>query len=314
MDKKFVCMTTINEPTEAVDRFSKMPGWTLVVAGDRQTPHSKYLNRGNLLYLTPSYQKKMYNNLSKIVGWNCYSRIMFAVLEAYRLGADIIALVDDDTLPKDGWGKNLLVGKSNIKMDSWTCRSSLPLPLFDPFYPTDHEYLWHRGFPIQLVHFREYERKKRRIDFVHVQSDFVDIDLDVDVIARIAFGPKCEISSKVFPFTTDILTIFGSKNTFIHRSVVKDYFIFPFVGRMGDIWASMHISALGYNIVYNRPSAVHRRITNNMVDDLMDELLGYYKNIVISGKMSVSNGKSLYDFLPTETLEAFNEYKSAFVC
>ena len=35
-----IVITTINEPTEAVEKFSKLPGFKLVVVGDKKTPRN----------------------------------------------------------------------------------------------------------------------------------------------------------------------------------------------------------------------------------------------------------------------------------
>src|ERR1035437_7618778 len=65
---KAIVSPTINPPTEAIKKFDAMPGWTLIVAGDKKTPPDYKLERG--IYLTPEMQEKYDRNLSDVTGWN----------------------------------------------------------------------------------------------------------------------------------------------------------------------------------------------------------------------------------------------------
>jgi hypothetical protein len=40
--KKYIATTTINPPTEALIKYSKLKDWTVIVAGDLKTDHSLY--------------------------------------------------------------------------------------------------------------------------------------------------------------------------------------------------------------------------------------------------------------------------------
>ena len=39
-------------------------------------------------------------------------------LYAYNEGADVVATVDDDNIPYDGWGENVVVGEE-VEVDMW---------------------------------------------------------------------------------------------------------------------------------------------------------------------------------------------------
>jgi hypothetical protein len=67
-------------------------------------------------------------------------------LEAYNLGAEIIATVDDDNIPYDFWGKEVYVNKE-IYVDLYVTSN----PVFDPLSVTEYNYLWHRGFPNSII-------------------------------------------------------------------------------------------------------------------------------------------------------------------
>ena len=80
MEKIIVC-TTINSPTEAIEKYDSMTGWNLIVVGDQKTPKNYNLKNG--LYLSPADQVKMSAKLSELIGWNCIPRRNFGLLYAF---------------------------------------------------------------------------------------------------------------------------------------------------------------------------------------------------------------------------------------
>jgi hypothetical protein len=46
--KKVIVTTTINNPTEALVKYSLMKDWKLIVVGDLSTPHEKFLKMKNI--------------------------------------------------------------------------------------------------------------------------------------------------------------------------------------------------------------------------------------------------------------------------
>ena len=111
MIKKFIVTTTINPPTKALIKFSRFNDWKLIVVGDLKTPEKEFKSLKNCIYLNPNQQEKISKKLSDQIGWNCIQRRNFGFIYAYKLGAEVVATVDDDNIPYKNWGKNLLVGK-----------------------------------------------------------------------------------------------------------------------------------------------------------------------------------------------------------
>src|SRR5579863_9906097 len=101
--KKVIVTTTINPPTKAIQLFDAMKDWDLVVIGDLKTPPDYRLERG--LYVDPDSQAKYDKDLSDAIGWNCIQRRNIGLLMAYDMGAEIVAVIDDDNVPLSGWGK-----------------------------------------------------------------------------------------------------------------------------------------------------------------------------------------------------------------
>lgn len=302
--KKVIVTTTINPPTEAIDLFQAMPDWDLVVIGDKKTPRDYHLNRG--VYVTPEEQEKYDPALSEAIGWNCIQRRILGLLWAHDMKADVVAVVDDDNIPLKGWGSNLLVG-TEAEVNYY----ETDLPAFDPVGATNHADLWHRGFPLQLLPKRRYDRKSRRKIQVDVQADFWNGDPDIDAVCRMEHAPECDFDPARFPIAANKMGPFNSQNTFLRGALLKDYFLFPHVGRMDDIWASYYLQAKGAKVVYNKASVYQRRNVHDLIRDMRQEYVGYENNLQIVEGL-VKEPESILNYLPGRSVWAFELYRRHF--
>jgi hypothetical protein len=302
--KKVIVTTTINPPTEAIDAFQAMPDWELVVIGDKKTPRDYHLSRG--AYVTPEEQEKYDPALSQAIGWNSVQRRNFGLLWAYDMKADLVALVDDDNIPLPGWGANLLVG-TETEVNYY----ETGLPAFDPVGATNHPRLWHRGYPLQLLPKRNYDRKSRRKIRVDVQADFWNGDPDIDAVCRMEHAPECDFDPGRFPLAANKMGPFNSQNTFMRGALLKDYFMFPHVGRMDDIWASYYLQAKGAKVVYNKASVYQKRNVHDLVVDMRQEYLGYEHNLQIVEGLP-GEPESILNYLPGRSAWAFDLYRRHF--
>src|SRR4051812_20231759 len=141
---KVIVTTTINPPTIALKKFAVLDGWHLVVTGDLKTP-APYQIEG-ATYLSPADQEKVAPKLSELLGWNCMQRRNIGFVWAARQGASMIATVDDDNIPYEGWGSTPLVD-TTIEVDEYATK----VPAFDPVGATEFKHLWHRGYPLQWL-------------------------------------------------------------------------------------------------------------------------------------------------------------------
>ena len=245
---KYIVTTTINPPTLATIKYSRKEDWTLIVVGDTKTPHYDYENL-NCIYLSPEYQEKTYPELSETIGWKSIQRRNIGFVEAYNRGADIVATVDDDNIPYDDWGTNVIVGET-VEIDFY----NTDLGVFDPLSVTEHNQVWHRGFPIDLVPYRSrvsYGGKLKRR--VLVQADLWDGDPDIDAMARLSIRPIVKFDKIQGPYGSLSISPFNSQNTFLAREVIPYYSVFPHVGRMDDIWGGYVLQHyFPKSVVYNK--------------------------------------------------------------
>ena len=302
MIKKFIVTTTINPPTKALIKFSRFNDWKLIVVGDLKTPEKEFKSLKNCIYLNPNQQEKISKKLSDQIGWNCIQRRNFGFIYAYKLGAEVVATVDDDNIPYKNWGKNLLVGKK-VNVNIYKDKSGF----FDPLSVTKYKYLWHRGYPVQLLQKRKPILVGKKNVKCLVQADLWDGDPDIDAICRIGLSPNVKFK-KFKPFTSQNLTPFNSQNTFLHRSVLKYYLMFPHVGRMDDIWGSYYLQKKIKNknfIVFNNASVYQERNNHNLVSDLKNEILGYESTIKF-------NRENINDYIPQKTKDCIKTYTKLF--
>jgi hypothetical protein len=81
---------------------------------------------------------------------------------------------------------------------------------------------------------------------VDVQVDFWNGEPDIDAVCRMEHAPECDFDPDVFPIASNRPSPFDSQNTFFTGAMIKDYFLYPHVGPMDDIWASYYVQAKGY--------------------------------------------------------------------
>ncbi len=302
--KKVIVSTTINPPTKAIHKFDSMLDWDLVVIGDLKTPKEYALKRG--AYYSPEAQEKYDKDLSDAIGWNCIQRRNFGLAIAHDMKADVVAVVDDDNIPLDGWGEDLLVGK-DVEVNYYETN----LPVFDPVGATNYPDLWHRGFPLQLLAKRDYSGKSRKSVHVDVQADFWNGDPDIDAICRMEHAPDCTFDPSYFPIASNKMAPFNSQNTFIAGRMLKDYFLMPFVGRMDDIWAAYYVQAKGYSVVFAKASVFQDRNVHDLVRDMKAEYLGYENNLNLVQDLA-RDPEALAVYPPGRGLWAFQLYRRHF--
>lgn len=293
-------MTTINHPTMATLKFASMSDWKLIVVGDLKTPHEEYAKL-NCTYLHPEDQSHMYPELSKMLGWRSIQRRNIGFLYAYQQGADIIATVDDDNIPFNNWGTNVLVGQT-VECDLYTT----DLEVFDPLSITSRKDVWHRGYPIELVPVRhKVKAAGKTFRKVLIQAELWNGDPDIDAIARLTISPLVDYSEITGPYCANKISPFNSQNTFIAREAIPYYAVLPFVGRMDDIWGSYIFQHFFPDSVIYGPASVYQdRNLQDLVTNLENEIIGYRKTYKLLQDLN-----NFEEHLPTETRNFFKKYR-----
>jgi hypothetical protein len=304
---KVICTTTINAPTEALLKFAAMEDWHLVIAGDLKTPHSAFhdfenRNKKSITYLTPCDQEKVFPMLSQLVGWNCIQRRNLAFAYALvLLGADLIASVDDDNIPDENWGKEIHLGEPVTHT-----RYDTECVAFDPLSVTSRPDLWHRGFPIQWLHNRGDAVGTKTSGRFDIQANLWTGEPDVDAICRMTKETALNKLEADYPFTGARPAPFNSQNTILTRKAALEYFMFPGIGRMDDIWAAFYLQARGFKVLFHKPTVYQARNVHDNTEDMKAEYLGYENNHKILFDLTP---RLLLSYLPKQSRLAFDAYR-----
>ena len=298
---KVIVTTTINEPTEALRAFAAKADWSLIVVGDKRTPEASYVGLPST-YLSVEFQQKHYNDISELIGWNCTQRRNIGFIEAFKAGATVVASVDDDNIPYQNWGDNLLVDRE-VEIDTYKAINGV----FDPLSVTNHSELWHRGYPLQLLQTRHQlaylGKTLRKID---VQADLWDGDPDIDAIVRITMRP-CIKFDGCQPYSSVSISPFNSQNTFLSRRVFPHYAMLPQIGRAEDIWGAYLLQQnINTVVAYCSASVYQRRNEHDLIIDMQNEMLSY--------RHAVTFLKDGYDSpcLPSKAREFYKAYRQEF--
>lgn len=272
--------------------------------GDKKTPPDYKLKKG--IYVSPWEQERYDKELSDAIGWNCIQRRNFGLLLAHDMGAEIVAEVDDDNIPYDDWGQNLMIGRE-VEVNYY----QTDLSAFDPIGATNESNLWHRGYPLQLLSKREYKNVSKKVICPEIQADFWNGDPDIDALCRLEHAPECKFDPKFFPIASNKISPFNSQNTILSTEVLKDYFLFPHIGRMDDIWAGFYLQTKGYKVVYGKPSVYQARNEHDLIKDMRQEYLGYENNLRLIEDLK-EDAERIMRYLPAESANAFNLYRRHF--
>ena len=309
-----IVTTTIYSISEATKKFASFKNWNLIIVGDKKTPHHEYIElaneNDNVIYLTPEYQEEHFKEISDLIGWNTISRRNIGFLEALKNNSEIIASVDDDNIPLDNWGENIMIGKS-INVYYYETDEIA----FDPIGVTNYPNLWHRGYPIQNLYQRNNKYKITRKTIIpDIQADFWNGDPDIDAVCRLEHKPMCFFDDKYFPLSTNTFSPFNSQNTFFSYKALKKYMVTPFIGRMDDIWGGYYLESLGFKVVYNKATVFQDRNIQNLTKNMIDENLGYQYTLKLLEKFKkndnqeVSSFDLLSEFLPENAKNIMKKY------
>jgi hypothetical protein len=302
-----IVTTTINEPTKATRKFAKIAlanDWKFIVVGDTKTPHELYQKMNGVIYLHPDYQESKYKQLSNSIGWKSIQRRNIGFVEAFHeTNCDIIVTVDDDNIPYDNWGNEIYVGKPVIG-NCFTPKENV----FDPLSVTNHNYLWHRGYPIDIIDKRSNVKcNGHKLITPLVQADLWNGDPDIDAIARLTYKPDIEFNIEL-PFFSKKISPFNSQNTFLSREVISKYAVLPHIGRMDDIWGGYIMQHyFPQSVIYGYPTVYQDRNVQDLITNLEKEIIGYRNTYKL-----INDLPNYMNYLPDDTKKFLDIYFNSF--
>jgi hypothetical protein len=183
---KFIVITTINSPSDAVRKYTGWGDWKVVVVGDRKTPSD--WDCSGVTYLGIDKQYEEFDEISRLIPESTYTRKILGYLYAIRHGADVIFETDDDNIPYANAPDKI------ASLLSMADRAAFPRLNSESGWINIYNYFgakrcWPRGFPIeQLKSPKSAGQPGKDTKPWGVVQFLADEDPDVDAVYRMVDG------------------------------------------------------------------------------------------------------------------------------
>jgi hypothetical protein len=280
---KWIVVTTIQNPSPQLKKLAAIPGWRLVVVGDKKTPENWYLE--NCDYLSPQRQLELGYKLAQLLPWNHYSRKNIGYLYAIEHGAKVIYETDDDNEPVDG-------------LNFFGCEAILPSvntldPCFNIYRYFDCPEIWPRGYPLSKIRaFSDFSLSSPYPCILGVEQGLVNQSPDVDAIFRLTQDRSLHFENHQPIFLPEgVYCPFNSQNTFFHPIAYFTLYLPSSVSmRVSDIWRGYISQKLlwnrGANLAFFGPNAVQERNEHSLPNDFSLELDLYLKASLLIDRLT----------------------------
>jgi hypothetical protein len=289
--KKYIVITSIFEPTEAVMAFATMNDYRLIVVGDIKSPSGWQCD--NALFLSVDDQKASGYTLAEILPYNHYCRKMIGYLAAMENGAGYIVDTDDDNIPKAGWcfppfeGKFDCIGGGHGFVNIYR------------YYTGQH--IWPRGLPLHRIteHLDVYGSINESNEKIGVWQGLADEDPDVDAIYRLTSDAPCYFAERPpLVLGQGTVTPFNTQNTIIRKELfplmyLPTYVTFRFTDILRGLIAQPIMWLYGYRLGFINATVVQKRNPHDYMKDFNSEI-PMYQNCervidLVTGAISADN-------------------------
>jgi hypothetical protein len=318
VSEKWAVVTTIFEPSRAIEKVAALLGWCLVIVADKKTPDSSYTllqQNERVVYVSVAAQQAMASRADRVgdfvkrLPWNHFARKNVGYLFAISHGAKLLFDFDDDNelkvahpLPCD---KNVVDCKSLRAMTAPTSETAEAgwLPTFNP-YPlmgASTNTSWPRGFPLHQIKRQSAgwgaklaqpapPTKYIALEKIGVVQILADRDPDVDGIFRLTqklpfyFSAPDKQASLLIPSGTYVPTN-AQATLHTHNALWGALLPITVHGRVSDIWRGYATERifkdLGLSIMFAAPRVDQIRNPHNSLADMSAEQDLYFKSGVL---------------------------------
>ena len=309
--RKFIVITSIFNPTEAVLSFARLPNYKLIVVGDKKTPLDWHCD--NVDYISVTDQHLLNYKLQQNLPYNHYCRKMLGYLKAIQSGAESIVDTDDDNIPKDNWQ----FPEFEHDFDSIPKNKGF-INIYQLFSKMT---IWPRGLPLKLIK-TQFELEKNissKFAKVGVWQGLVDEDPDVDAIYRLTSDKPC-VFNKRKPVVLENGTVcpFNTQNTVVRKELFPLLYLptsvtFRFTDILRGLIAQPIMWLYGYQLGFTEATVVQKRNPHDYMNDFISELPMYQHCESIIELVSSSISKSVN--IETNLYNSYSSLlKSKIVC
>ncbi|HOJ78360.1 MAG TPA: STELLO glycosyltransferase family protein [Bacillota bacterium] len=292
--KRTIVITTIYQPSKAVQLYSQQEEYSLIVVGDLKTPSDWHYD--DSLYLSVEYQKKWNSKLVSSIPWNHYSRKMIGYLYAIQAGAEIIVDTDDDNIPLPNWGFPDFEGSFNL--------TEADQGFVNVYSYFGTQSVWPRGLPLTRIRQKvtDYHRTTLKVS---IWQGLANEDPDVDAIFRLTRGETIFFQKRrPLILAPGTLCPFNSQNTLFTKEVFPLLYLpttttFRFTDILRSFVAQPILWANDLHLGFCSASVYQRRNAHNLQNDFVQELPGYLFSEMIPDWVAgvISSNASMVDNL-----------------
>ncbi|KAF9926146.1 hypothetical protein BGZ67_008252, partial [Mortierella alpina] len=306
--KNWIVVTTINQPTDAMDLLCNLEGWNAVVVADKKSP--KEWTCGSCVYLSVEEQKCLSYGIVEVIPYKAYTRKNIGYLWAIQQGATKVFDTDDDNLPTS---KDIILELPTGSVVGYRSDNTTKkvVNIYSHFGRPD---IWPRGFPLEEIdihrptsYLPEYESLPEQAKDVlappmMIQQGLADLDPDVDAIFRLTQGQElkhakfCRKSPSI-RLSPGTFCPFNSQNTLFSYDAFWGLILPITVSfRVCDIWRGYWVQRLLWDIngslSFTKPTVDQIRNAHNYLDDFKDELQIYSETSKFISFLSAWNSTS----------------------
>ena len=295
--KKFIIITSVFPPTEAVRAFSTNTNYQLIVVGDKKTP--KDWNCQNTVFIPADDNSLLKETkLQSVLPYNHYCRKMLGYLYAIQQDAEVIIDTDDDNIPKENWNFPDFTGNFLLHKDE--CKF---VNIYNYF--TD-QFIWARGLPLKFVNnFSDFSSAKPGFPNIGIWQGLADEDPDVDAVYRLVLDKPCIFNDKP-PVVLEkgVISPFNTQNTCIRKELFPLLYLpvnvsFRFTDILRGLVAQPIMWLYGFQLGFLSATVVQKRNPHDYFKDFLSEIPMYEhceKSVELVEKV-VSKNRSITDNL-----------------
>ncbi len=306
LKNKYIIITTIAHPTEAVRKFSEIDDCNLIVVADKKTPTNWELSNCHYISVDDQFKSKL--PITSELPYNHYSRKMLGYLSAIKADAEVIIDTDDDNIPKSDW--------SFPEFEGYFESTNNGEDYFNVYKIFSSKKIWPRGFPLNKINkgadsFQtcQFEIKMSSIG---VWQGLADMDPDVDAIYRLTNNEPCYFNDRApIVLNTGTICPFNSQNTAVRKELfpllyLPAYVSFRFTDILRGLIAQPIMWLYGYKVGFTKATVFQNRNQHDYLKDFESEVPVYLfsEKVVDLVKNKINKELSMKDnlFLAYEEL------------
>lgn len=294
--KKYIIITSIFPPSEAVKAFSKLKDYSTIVVGDKKSPAN--YNVSNATFLSVEKQTKLGYLLNSEIPYNHYSRKNLGYLYAIHEGADNIIDTDDDNIPYKEWTFPSFEGEyENLGSD---------LGFINIYNLYSQQNIWPRGLPLNKIKIKtDRSGLQVKTSNVGIWQALADGDPDVDAIYRLVFDIPCyfeKLAPVVLGYGT--ITPFNSQNTAFRKELFPLLYLpstvtFRFTDILRGLVAQPIMWLYNYSLGITQATVYQERNPHDYMKDFESEIPCFLRSEEVIDLIAnrISASFSIYDNL-----------------